>query len=118
MAGRKKLDVSQIDTTSRVSSAIAQGTGKRGQQDTASAEEIAERKSGLRTQGRKGAKATRIHMAITPENHEYIEAVSKSMGMTMTEFINYCVQLHREANAEDYEQLKKITERMKSKGIG
>lgn len=72
----------------RVRSTLAQATGKTGQQDTASPEEIAARKSALRTQGRKGAKATRINMAFRPENYTFIKIYSKSTGKTLTEACN------------------------------
>ena len=51
---------------------IETGTSRKGQQANAPEEEIAERKSQLRTQGRKGCRAERINVAITPENHDFL----------------------------------------------
>lgn len=89
-----RKDFSQIQT-GRVFGAIEQATGKTGQQGTASAEEIKARKSALRTQGRKGAKATRINMAFTPENHQFIKVYASSTGKTMTEACNQMLDYAR-----------------------
>ena len=97
--------------TSRVSSAIEQATGKRKQQATASPQEAAERAEQLRTQGRKGCAATRINMAFSTQNIEFIKVMSKFKGMTLTAFTNYCLDKYREEHAELYEQAKGISEK-------
>lgn len=88
-------DFSTAIQTGRVYSELAQATGKQGQQDTASPEEIAARKSALKTQGRKGAKAVRINMAFTPENHQFIKVYASSTGQTMTEACNQMLDYAR-----------------------
>lgn len=87
-------DFSKINT-GRVNSMIEQATGKKGQQGTASAEEVKQRQSKLKTQGRKGAKAIRINMAFTPENHHFIKVYASSTGQTMTEACNQMLDYAR-----------------------
>ena len=98
-----KKDFSSI-TTGRVHSAIEQATGSSGRQTTASQEEQQERASELRTQGRKGCKATRINMAFTPENHEFIKVMAKATGRNMTEFTNVVIAAYRKEHPEFMEQ--------------
>lgn len=104
-----KKDFSGVNT-GRVYSAIETATSRKGQQGTASAQEAAERKEKLKTQGRKGCKATRINMAFTPENHEFIKIMAGVTGQTMTEFANLAIQRYREEHPEQYEQAKAIKE--------
>lgn len=103
----KKFDAAAMQTE-RVYSEIAQATGKPAQQDTASPQEIKERQEALKTQGRKGAKAFRINMAFTPENHQFIKVMSKISGMTMTQFCNLCIQRYRTEHPEVYDKAKEI----------
>lgn len=92
MAGKKDF--------SKITQAIDQATGKKGQQTTASPEEAAERAAGLRTQGRKGCKATRINMAFTPDNYEFIKVMGKASGRSMTEFANLVIAAYRREHPE------------------
>lgn len=98
-----KKDFTTI-STGRVTSAIATATSAKGQQGTASKEEAAERAANLRTQGRKGCKATRINMAFTPENHEFIKIMAKATGRTMTELTNDIITAYRNEHPEFLEQ--------------
>lgn len=100
MAGKKDF--------TKVNSTIEKATGTRGQQSTASQEEIEERKALLRTQGRKGAKAMRINMAFTPDNYLFIKVMSKISGKSMTEFANYVVEQYRLEHPDVFEQAKAI----------
>lgn len=95
----KKDSFSGINT-GRVYSAIEQATSKKGQQGQVSPQEELERKEQLRTQGRKGAKATRINMAFTPSNHEFIKVLSKASGRTMTEMTNQILTAYRNEHPE------------------
>ena len=81
--------------TGRVYGAIEQATSKKGQQGTASPQEAQERAQDLKTQGRKGCKATRINMAFTPDNHEFIKIMARATGRTMTEFTNDVIAAYR-----------------------
>lgn len=81
--------------TNRVFSDLEQATGAANQQDTASPQEIKKRQSELKTQGRKGAKAIRINMAFTPENHKFIKVYASSTGQTMTEACNQMLDYAR-----------------------
>lgn len=98
--------------TGRVYGAIEQATSNKGQQGTASPQEAAERAAELRTQGRKGCKATRINMAFTPENHEFIKVMARLTGKTMTEFANLVIERYRTEHPELYEQAKAIIDQL------
>ena len=102
MAGKK--DFSKLNTGSRVYSSIEQATSTKGQQGTAGPEEVEERKEELKTQGRKGAKATRINMAFTPTNHAFIKIMSKASGKTMTEFTNLVIAAYQKEHPEIMQQ--------------
>ena len=97
MAGKK--DFAGMNT-GRVYGAIETATSRKGQQGEASPQEKAERASKLKTQGRKGCKATRINMAFSPENHEFIAVMSKASGKTMTEFTNLVIAAYRREHPE------------------
>ena len=98
--------------TGRVYGAIEQATSNKGQQGTASPQEAAERAANLKTQGRKGCKATRINMAFTPENHEFIKVMARLTGKTMTEFTNLVIERYRTEHPELYEQAKAIIDQL------
>lgn len=66
-----------------------------GKQNPITAEELKERRSTLHTQGRKGAKAVRINMAFTPENHTFVKVYAASTGQTMTQACNQMIEYAR-----------------------
>lgn len=105
-----KKDFSEINTGrgNAVTQQIKVATSKRGQQAEVTPEEAALRASQLRTQGRKGCKATRINMAFTPENHEFIKIMAGVTGQSMTEFANLVIQRYREEHPDLYEKAKSI----------
>lgn len=98
--------------TGRVYNALETSTSRKGQQGKASPQEAAERASNLKTQGRKGCKATRINMAFTPENHEYIKVMAKVTGKTMTEFANLAIERYRNEHPDLYEKAKAIIDEL------
>ena len=102
-----KKDFSSINT-GNVSKAIETATSRRGQQGAVTPEEAAARASDLRTQGRKGCKATRINMAFTPENHDYIKIMARISGKSMTEYANAVIAKYREEHPELYNEALKI----------
>jgi uncharacterized protein (DUF1778 family) len=108
-----KKDFAGINTD-RVYSAIETATSKRGQQGTASPKEAAERAEQLRTQGRKGCKATRINMAFTPENHEFIKIMAKASGKTMTEFTNLVIAAYHREHPEILEEAQAFLDKINS----
>lgn len=112
MAGRKK-DFSGVNT-GRVYAEIATATSKKGQQGTASPQEITERMDALQTQGRKGCKAIRINMAFSPENHQFIKVMAKASGRTMTEFTNLVVSAYRREHPEIMAQANAFLETINS----
>lgn len=105
-----KKDFSNVKA-GRVYEAMAEATKdpeKRAQQITAAPAEVEERRAALHTQGRKGAKATRINMAFTPDNHDFIKTVARATGKTMTEFTNIVIERYRTEHPEIYEQAKAL----------
>lgn len=98
-----KKDFSKMNT-GRVYNSIAQATSERGQQSTASPQEAAERAAELQTQGRKGCKATRINMAFTPQNHQFVKVMAKATGQSMTEFTNNVLAAYQKEHPEFMEQ--------------
>lgn len=95
-------------TTGAVYDSIERGKSTYKQQGTASLEEQQERAASLRTQGRKGCKAVRINMAITPENHRFVKVMAQVTGQSMTEFVNFVLERYREEHPEIYGQAKAI----------
>lgn len=85
--------------------------GKTGQ-TTADEEEQKERKKDMRTQGRKGCSLTRINMAFTDENHDYIKVMARISGKSMTEFVNWVLEQYRSEHGELYDEAKSIISRM------
>lgn len=47
------------------------------------------------TQGKKGAKAKRINMAFSDENHEWIKRESRRQGISATQYVNDIVAQER-----------------------
>jgi len=85
----------KIERAERVNSMIEQATGKKQQQATASPEEVRARQNALKTQGRKGAKAKKIYISITPENYKFIRVYAASTGQTMAEAFNQMIDYAR-----------------------
>lgn len=57
-------------------------------------EEVTHRPLGT-TQGRKGEKAKRINMAFSDDNHAFIRAESRRLGMSATQFVNMLIEQYR-----------------------
>lgn len=107
-----KMNFDSINTNraGSVENEIAQATGKKRQQGTASQQEAAQRAAEGKTQGRKGCKAERINVAFTTENYQYIQEMSKLMGVSMTKLVNLAVTQYKEDHKEGYAELKRIRE--------
>jgi hypothetical protein len=54
------------------------------------------------TSGRKGLKLSRINMAFTSENYEFIQVMARVRGETLTSFVNDMVSKYREEHGELY----------------
>lgn len=109
-----KKDFSKMNTGSRVYSSIEQATSNKGQQGTASPQEIAERRENLQTQGRKGAKAIRINMAFSTANHEFIKVMANASGKSMTQFTNLVIAAYRREHPEIMEQAQQFLDTINS----
>ena len=84
--------------------------GARGQQATASKEEAETRAEEGKTQGRKGCRASRINMAFTPSNYEFLQIMSKATGNTMTKFCNLIIKAYQAEHPEFMEKAKAFLE--------
>ncbi len=87
---------------------LERSTGERRRQPEPTQEEIQQRQSSGRTQGRKGCGQHRINLAFTPENYDFIQIVSVVSGQTMTEFINHIIDKYREERSDIYEHAKEL----------
>lgn len=92
--------------TGRVYGAIEQATSTKGKQKTAAPEEKAEREATGATQGRKGCKkpGKRLNLLLSPENHEFIDIMSRATGRNMTEMINDIITAYRDEHPEFMEK--------------
>lgn len=79
-------------------------------QKTPTEQEIQKAQAEQQTQGKKGYKMQRINMAFTPDNIEYIRAISKLKGRTMTQYVNDLIAQEREKNTDLLQQIKSIIE--------
>lgn len=93
-----------------------QGASRKGQQQTVTPDEKAEREAIGRTQGRKGCKATRINMAFWSDNHDFIKVMARASGKTMTEYTNMVVQKYREEHPEIYDRAKALIADIEQQG--
>lgn len=107
----KGKDFSAMNT-GRVAGSIAQATSRKGQQATATSEEATARAEDLRTQGRKGCKATRINMAFTPSNYEFLKVMATLSGKSLTEFANFVIDTYRKEHSEIYDQAKELIDKL------
>ena len=77
-------------------------------QNTPTEQEIKKAQAEQQTQGKKGYKMHRINMAFTPDNIDFIRAISKLKGVTMTQYINELLDLEREKHTDLLKQIKSI----------
>lgn len=124
----KKLNLENL-TTDRMSGQIgdtdsaaaatkaATATHTKGQQVEASPAEQAERKSAMRTQGRKGCKAERIHTAYSPENYQYIKSIAAANGVTLTKVVNAIIDEHRALHPEVERNMKRAARGIQKAGL-
>ena len=98
----------QLQANARLMGNLNTLQGKKKDIPTASKEEAAERKQERRTQGKKGAKLTRIAASFTPEALDYIKTMSRIRGESMSEFIEHVLMQHKKDNEEFYNQVLEI----------
>lgn len=68
-----------------------------------------DRLEAMMTQGKKGMKAMRMNMAVSPSNTDYVRVMSGIKGMTMTQFINSVLDADREKNGKVYRMAKELS---------
>lgn len=83
-------------------------TGKRksSKHTPATPQEAQERRESLRTQGRAGAKLTRINMGFTPSNITLIRILARARGATMTQTVNDILATFAQEHPELLERIK------------
>lgn len=64
------------------------------------------------TSGRKGVKLSRINMAFTPENYDFIRTMARVRGETITSFVNSMVSQYREEHGEIYRKALEFRDSM------
>lgn len=62
------------------------------------------------TQGKAGMKATRINMAFSQANYEFMQVMAHAHKMTITKYVNYLIEEERKRSADKYEQAKAFME--------
>ena len=125
-----KKDFSQLDT-GRVYDAIAEATAETAEPaEVQDAQEVKQKRKprkeysedekkqlieDMKTAGRKGVKMPRVNLkldgtdsrmnvAFTGSNYEYVQIMSRVCGMNLTQFINKALQEHREDHRDLYEK--------------
>lgn len=83
---------------------------RRSRSQDPTAEEIQIAREQGKTQGRKGVKAIRINMAFSPDVHDYIKAMSRARGESITAFTEHVFRQSMEQNADLYEQVKEFVD--------
>lgn len=105
---RENIETAQ-DTTAR-DDLSTETVKKRKSRKTYSEEERKELLSSGNTSGRKGVKLSRINMAFTPENYDFIQTMARVRGETLTSFVNDMVTKYREEHGELYRKALEFRE--------
>lgn len=118
---QKKLDADRVTSAfselTPEARMIEKANGKRRQQTTASPEEAHERRVANRTRGRKGCRASRMNMAFTPANTEFINFYAAAAGLSKTDACNALIDYAR-AQPEVYKMAHERLDRLqKANGI-
>lgn len=69
----------------------------------------------LHTQGKAGQHLPRINMAFSEANYDYIKVMASLEGTTMTQFLNYVIDVYRKDNSEHYIMAKKLQAMVRAK---
>jgi hypothetical protein len=64
--------------------------------------------SGRNGRGLGGVKMSRINMAFTPVNYDFIKTLATMRGQTYTDFVNHLIDISREKYQEQYAAAKKL----------
>lgn len=64
--------------------------------------------SGRNGRGLGGVKMSRINMAFTPVNYDFIKTLATMRGETYTDFVNHLIDISREKYQEQYATAKKL----------
>ena len=75
-------------------------------QPKATEEEKAARLETLDSHNYRDVKQKRINMAFTPSNYDYISAMAKLCGMTLTQFVNEALERDRIRNQDTYDKVR------------
>ena len=64
--------------------------------------------SGRNAQGLGGVKMSRINMAFSPANYEFVKTLARARGETYTQFVNQIIDAYRKEHQEQYEMVLKL----------
>lgn len=113
-----KKDFNEIETGNIFADTITEATAelvepplerqKQGQLPTKAFVDEARRQG--RTQGRAGCTSNRINMAFKPDVYQFIQAMSRARGETMTSFVNHIIEKSMEQYNEEYQQVLRFRE--------
>lgn len=96
MAGKK-----DFTATNRVRAAINEATAAQDAQETQETQGTQEHRRGRKPSGNK---LQRINMAFYPEEYEYLQTMSRVMGLSMTDFCNDIIRQHMDKNKDNYKR--------------
>lgn len=112
MTGKRK-DFSTI-VTSPVYNTIAEATAdtqeaqetkpKRKPRRTYTEQEAAEALDKMQTAGMKGVKLSRINMAFSPSNYDFVVTMSRVTGQNLTQFVNKVMDEYRAEHKDIYDK--------------
>lgn len=101
-----KKDFTQVNTE-RVYTTINDAT-KGTERKTYTPAETEYYEAERKTQGRKGTKLSRINMAFSPANFDYIHVMSRVTGQTATSFVNEVLDKYREEHQDIYQKAQEF----------
>lgn len=107
MEKRSFTDIT-VSRAGEIANNINKSSSTRKRQGNADPKEIATRKAAMQTQGRKGCKANKICISISPLNLDFVRVVSQTTGRTVTGLINDILDEYRQQHPDAFMQARAI----------
>lgn len=73
---------------------------------TQEAQAVSDEYEARNTQGKAGMKASRINMAFSPANFEFLQTMAPAHRMTITKYVNHLIEEERKRSADKYQEAK------------
>ncbi len=111
----EKMNTEKMETGTDTGAAydtLERGKNTYKAQPAANEKEQERRKADGKTQGRKNCKLSRINMAFSESNYDYIKTMSHATGQSMTDFVNQVIISYREEHSETYEKAKEFLQEL------